>query len=72
MVDFKTRLCRVCHWRESDEGWEGDCGIFFVLIDGTPADNEMVYCPRCGKIIDDREEEAADGEKEVRIRRSDV
>ncbi len=42
------------HW-ETIEGWDGDeiyrcskCGAEFVLIDGTPEDNDYFYCPHCG------------------------
>lgn len=42
------------HW-ETIEGWDGDelyrcseCGAEFVLIDGTPKDNDYWFCPHCG------------------------
>ena len=25
-----------------------ECGVDWVLDEGTPFDNEMYYCPRCG------------------------
>lgn len=28
------------------------CGNEWVLIDGTPLDNQMDYCPRCGAKMD--------------------
>lgn len=45
-----------CHWSgdEFTSDWYGDCGIEFTFIDGTPTENEMIYCPKCGgKLIDD-------------------
>ena len=40
---------------ETIEGWDGDeiyrcseCGAEFVLIDGTPKENEYHFCPKCG------------------------
>ena len=45
-----------CHWSgdEFTSDWYGDCGIEFTFIDGTPTENEMTYCPKCGgKLIDD-------------------
>ena len=42
------------HW-DTVEDWDGDeyyqcseCGAEFVLIDGTPEDNDYQYCPHCG------------------------
>ena len=42
-----------CRWWEDSNGecWISDCGSEFCLTDGTPEDNEMVYCSRCGKKI---------------------
>ena len=40
-----------CRWVEEEECWATQCGNAFVIIDGTPSDNEMVYCPYCGKEI---------------------
>ena len=42
-----------CEWKY-DEGptwdyWQGSCGVEWSLIDGTPAENKMNYCPSCGK-----------------------
>ena len=43
-------------WKEWDDGdntWSCSvCGNPFVLIDGTPSDNEMNYCPNCGARMD--------------------
>ena len=41
-------------WKETDDGWDGiyyvcsECGCPWTLIDGTPYDNGMNYCPNCG------------------------
>jgi hypothetical protein len=47
-----------CEWnREDDESdtWQGGCGILWTLTEGTPTENEMIYCPKCGrKIIEAR------------------
>lgn len=50
----------VRHGRwETVEDWDGDehyrcseCGAEFVLIDGTPNDNDYLYCPHCGARMD--------------------
>ena len=40
-----------CAWDQDGEGgpWATDCGEFFELNDGTPADNRMKHCCYCGK-----------------------
>lgn len=41
-----------CEWQIMEEdlnAWEGTCGVAWTLEDGTPADNRMNYCPRCGR-----------------------
>lgn len=41
-------------WEEVDDGWNewyyrcSACGCEWFLEDGTPAENGMNYCPRCG------------------------
>ena len=41
-------------WEETDDGWDGtyyvcsECGCPWTLIDGTPKDNGMNFCPNCG------------------------
>ena len=55
-VDVKP----VRHGRwETVEGWDGDelyrcseCGDEFVLIEGTPKDNNYWFCPCCGAKMD--------------------
>ena len=49
-------------WEETEmSGWDGDtawvcssCGEPWVLIDGTPSENNMNFCPNCG--ADNRKE----------------
>lgn len=45
-------------WIE-EEGYNGDdfyrcsaCGEYWVTIDGTPAENNMHFCPHCGAKMD--------------------
>lgn len=46
------------YWK-TVEDWDGDehyqcsvCGAEFVLIDGSPEDNDYLFCPHCGAKID--------------------
>ncbi len=43
-----------CLWKieNADEGvWTTLCGELFVMIDGSPTENEMIFCPYCGRGI---------------------
>lgn len=41
-------------WIEMDDGWDGEyfvcseCGCPWTLIEGSPEDNGMNFCPNCG------------------------
>ena len=42
----------TCRWVEDSDGpWRGDCGIEWELTEGTPVENDMKYCPRCGRSL---------------------
>ena len=34
-----------------------ECGMKWFLAQGTPLDNEMYYCPRCGVKLEEKEPE---------------
>ena len=42
---------KKCAWHEENGYWVTSCGHEFVIINGTPAENEMKYCCYCGKEI---------------------
>jgi hypothetical protein len=49
---------KTCQWMQADEDnntWAGECGIEFNLENDTPEANGMIYCPKCGKLIDNVE-----------------
>lgn len=49
----------ACEWRWNELGcYETSCGKSFEVNHGTPHDNGMLFCPMCGKIL--QEEEASD------------
>lgn len=40
----------VCTWSQDSDGcWNGTCGIQWWLESATPSENDMHYCPKCGK-----------------------
>lgn len=44
----------VCEWRLCDEEaniYDTSCRNPHILIEGTPKENNYVYCPYCGKKI---------------------
>lgn len=49
-----TDQTNTCEWEAEveDSGvWEGSCGAAWVLLNGGPAENEMKFCPGCGKPV---------------------
>ena len=47
-------MIEECVWSLDCEGnWETSCEETFVLIDGTPSENRLNYCPYCGKPLRD-------------------
>ena len=51
MTAHKTKS-KPCKWTEDEDGnWDAECGGKFVLIDGLPSENNMNYCPYCGKSL---------------------
>ena len=45
----------VCNWYQDDgDGiWATDCGGVFEIIEGSPSDNDMKFCPYCGKPLEE-------------------
>lgn len=46
----EARKAADCAWMEDESGeyYDTSCGHAFVLIEGTPAENDMRFCPYCG------------------------
>lgn len=42
-----------CEWLycEEEDAWDTGCGHKFQIIEGSPKDNGLIYCPYCGKPI---------------------
>jgi uncharacterized protein (DUF983 family) len=52
-----SQPAQTCAWTEDADGiWTGACGIYWVLTgDVGPKENEMHFCPRCGKpLVEER------------------
>lgn len=53
---------RTCVWtRDADEqyghdSWDGTCGVKWCIPVGTPSENGMNYCPRCGAKLEQAKE----------------
>ncbi len=39
-----------CEWKwdDVDDYWETGCGNAYCIIEGTPTENKMKFCPYCG------------------------
>jgi hypothetical protein len=43
--------CEWKQWEYEGDTWEGGCGAAWSFIEGGPQENEMNYCPNCGKTV---------------------
>lgn len=41
----------VCAWKRDDDYWETSCGDAFQFADGGPGENNMRFCPYCGRAL---------------------
>lgn len=59
-------MSKKCKWRYDDvcEFWGTSCDNVFTLLEGSPKDNDMKFCPYCGKELWQLKEgwETEDGE----------
>ena len=59
IVDVMKFRKSVCHWVEDENGnWKTSCGDMHILIDGTPHENRYLWCPYCGKTIQESKQNA--------------
>ena len=42
---------KTCRWKydEDMDAWNTQCDNAFCIGEGTPAENEMKFCPYCGR-----------------------
>jgi hypothetical protein len=60
VVDKANPGCRIeieskCEWRIDDDEsgtWSASCGLFWSFDEGTPTENGMKYCPKCGRELE--------------------
>ena len=56
IAELQEAMNKTCEWKLSNYDynlWVGKCGAEWTLIDGTPTENKMNFCPQCGgKLID--------------------
>jgi len=52
-IDWKKAFDK-CTWtlEKFGEYWETSCKRSFTFIEGNPTDNNYIYCPGCGKVIE--------------------
>lgn len=40
---------KTCEWTEDSDGnWDTGCKNTFIFIEGTPKENNAIFCPYCG------------------------
>jgi predicted nucleic acid-binding Zn-ribbon protein len=50
--ELSCEFTKVCHWSQDDDGaWHGSCGVAWHITEGTPVENYMQYCPKCGAVL---------------------
>ena len=48
----RPRTGDKCEWTQDDDGvWDTECGERYEVTDGSPGENDMKYCPYCGKVL---------------------
>jgi hypothetical protein len=64
VAELKSRLlaeAEVCEWTEDDDAnWWTACDNGFVFMDGGPMDNDMKFCPYCGRTVTIKSEVCTD------------
>ena len=47
------RIIPVCRWTQDADGiWHTSCGQAHEFTTGTPEENDHLYCPYCGHVLD--------------------
>lgn len=60
------RSDETCEWKYDPDGfWAGACGATWMLEEGTPHENDMNFCPKCGKLLIEIPPEPEPGDEEA-------
>lgn len=57
IIAWNTRVekAEFCMWEKDTEDyygcWNSGCGVFWTMMEDGPFENQMTYCPTCGKPI---------------------
>ena len=55
----EIKMDETCEWVADDDGvWDTECGNRFEVIEGTPRENQMYWCPYCGKSLQEVRKDA--------------
>lgn len=54
-AEYAAMKAATCTWTYDNDPdmpfWSAACGLAWCTEDGTLADNEVLYCPKCGKRV---------------------
>lgn len=55
MARTKSKPINHCEWTADDDGnWDTSCGEKFIILHGTPRENDMRFCCYCGDRLRER------------------
>ena len=55
-VRVSCRIIPACQWTEDPDGiWYTSCGQAHEFNTGTPEENDHLYCPYCGNVLETKE-----------------
>lgn len=54
-------IFQTCIWNKMEDGeegyWDTSCGTSHLFFGGTPFDNHFLFCPYCGKKLEENKNE---------------
>ena len=53
---IEAKNCTFTLWDDDSNTYEcSECGLVWMLMEGTPMENQMEFCPQCGRKIEVKE-----------------
>jgi predicted nucleic acid-binding Zn-ribbon protein len=53
IAELEAAKSETCTWKRTGDfernEWNGDCGAEWMFTDGGPVENEVSFCPKCGR-----------------------